>query len=215
MAAKTLRELAGEFGEIRVSGTDDPGVEIALIGVDTTAILQQVRHVDDDAARRRLVKDLLWKELGVADLNEFVSTRAITWKGTERTVELVFANVRDKDLADDRFLPEAPGALRVVVDYPFDEGDHSPAEDRHRVWRLRERLDQPLTLAWLPSFLSGDRLAELGDLVVISHVLERRDRLDELTPQLTTDDRHHARTQLESRAHYQARGRTQEGVRGR
>ena len=34
---------------------------------------------------------------------------------------------------------------------------------------------------------------------MISYVLERPDRLDELTPQLTADDRHHARTQLESR----------------
>ena len=33
---------------------------------------------------------------------------------------------------------------------------------------------------------------------MINYVLER-DRLAEVTPNLTTDDRHHARTQLESR----------------
>ena len=36
------------------------------------------------------------------------------------------------------------------------------------------------------------------DLVVISYVLER-DRLAEVTPTWTAEDRHHARTQLESR----------------
>jgi hypothetical protein len=199
VVAKTLRELAGEFGEIRVSGSDDPAVEIALIGVDTHAILQQVIHVDDDAAKRRLLKSLLWEDFGVSDTGTFVTTRPVIWKGTERTVELVFANVRDPEVAETTFAPEAPGALRVIVDYPFDEGTHTPAEDRHRVWTLRDRLDKPLTLVWLPSFLSRERLEDLGDLVRISYVLERRDRLDELTPALTADDRHHARTQLESR----------------
>ncbi|HEU5155675.1 MAG TPA: phage resistance protein [Streptosporangiaceae bacterium] len=200
VVAKTLRELAGEFGEIRVSGTDDPSVEVALIGVDTAAILQQVRHVDDDAAKRSLLKSLLWEEFGVtARQGEFVSTRLIFWKGTERTVELVFANVRDRDVADGQFKPELPGALRVVVDYPFDTATHSPNEDRSRVWKLQEQLPQELTLVWLPSFLSPERMGELGDLVVISHILELPSRLDDLTPHLTSEDRYHARTQLESR----------------
>ena len=41
-------------------------------------------------------------------------------------------------------------------------------------------------------------MADLSTLIVINYVLER-DRLAEVTPNLTADDRHHARTQLESR----------------
>ncbi|MCO5994770.1 BREX-2 system phosphatase PglZ [Actinoallomurus rhizosphaericola] len=83
-----------------MSGSDDPAVEIALIGVDTHAILQQVLHVDDDAAKRRLLKSLLWEEFGVPETNQFVTSRSVIWKGTERTVELVFANVRDPEVAE-------------------------------------------------------------------------------------------------------------------
>ena len=89
LVARTLRELNGEFGEIRVSGTGDPSVEIALIGVDTSEILQKVINVDDDAARRRLIRTLLWEEFGVIDRGEFVTTCPVIWRGTERTAELV------------------------------------------------------------------------------------------------------------------------------
>ena len=166
--ARTLRELSGEFGEIRVSGADDPSVEIALIGVDTGEILRKVINVDDDAARRRLIKGLLWEEFGVTDKGEFVTTCPVIWRGTDRVAELVFGNVRDPELADSQFEPEVPSAIRVVIDYPFDEGNHYPSDDRHRVQTLQGRLNRPLTLAWLPSFLSRDRLTDLGDLVRIS-----------------------------------------------
>ena len=199
MVARTLRELGGEFGEIRVSDADNPSVEINLIGVNTSEILQQVIHVDDPAARRRLLKALLWEDFKVTDRGEFTTTGPVVWKGTERTAELVFANVRDPDLADAQFEPEVPGAVRVVIDYPFDEASYWPSDDRHRVQVLRERLNRPHTVVWLPSFLSGDRLAELGDLVKIRYVLDGRGRLDELTPYLSPEDRHHARMVLESR----------------
>jgi len=199
LVARTLRELNGEFGEIRVSGTGDPSVEIALIGVDTGEILQKVINFDDDAARRRLIRTLLWEEFGVIDRGEFITTCPVIWRGTERTAELVFGNVRDPDLAESQFEPELPSAIRVVIDYPFDEGNHSPADDRNRVHALQGKPDPPLTVVWLPSFLSRDRLTDLGDLVRISYVLEPPSRLEELTPYLAADDRHHARAQLESR----------------
>jgi hypothetical protein len=65
---RTLKELGASFGQIRLSGTeDDPRVDLALIGVDTEAILRDARHADDDAARRSMTKDLLWAELALAD----------------------------------------------------------------------------------------------------------------------------------------------------
>jgi hypothetical protein len=196
---KTLRDLAGEFGEIRLQGEGNPTVDVALIGVDTKSILDKVRNVDDDAAKRRLLKEILWAELKAGDSDPFVSRRTITWRGTSRVVELVFANVADPKTSSDVFAAEEPGALRVIVDYPFDDV-FGPAEDRNRVEELRAdpRRANQSTLCWLPSFLSADRLADLGELVVIRHVLER-DRLRENTPLMTEEDRYHARTQLESR----------------
>jgi hypothetical protein len=197
--ARTLRELAGEFGEIRVSDADNPAVEISLIGVNTDDILRQLIHVDDPAARRRLIKDMLWEDFRIAGRGEFVETCPVVWRGTDRVAELVFANVRDLDVAEGQFTPELPGAVRMVIDYPFDEGNFGPAEDRRRVFDLRERLARPLTMVWLPSFLSGDRMADLGELVKIRYALDGRDRLDELTPYWTPEDRHRARTMLDSR----------------
>ena len=170
--AKTLRDLARKFGEFRVSDDEDPRVDLALIGIDTDGILRQARYVDDSAARRRVIRDLLWEEMDVADSGELVTAIGIVWRGTARRVELVFGNVRDEDsLPWQQFEPGEPGAIRVITDYPFDEGNHSPAEDANRVKRLPTQLDGVATLVWLPHFLSARRLDDLSDLIVIAHVL--------------------------------------------
>jgi hypothetical protein len=197
--AATLRYLARKFGEFRVSEDEDPRVDLAIIGIDTEGVLRQARYVDDAAARRRVIKDLLWEEMDVADKGELVTAIDIVWRGTTRRVELVFGNVRDEDsLPWQQFEPSQHGAIRVITDYPFDEGTHSPVEDANRVRRLPAQLDGAATLVWLPHFLSARRLDDLSDLIVISHVL-RPAVLEDLTPNLTAEDRHHARLQLDSR----------------
>jgi hypothetical protein len=197
--ARTLKTLSAQFGEIRLSGSeDDPRVDLALIGVDTEGIIRDNRHVDDDGARRRLVTDMLWTELGLTDDGAFKTQARITWRGTGRLVDVLMDNVRDKErMPSAQFEPD-PGTIRLVIDYPFDEDNHPPAEDVRRVHELKAQLSDVDTLVWLPHFLSGDRLADLSALIVINYVLER-DRLAEVTPAWTADDRHHARTQLESR----------------
>ncbi|GAA3473660.1 phage resistance protein [Nonomuraea roseola] len=197
--AETLRKLANEFGEIRVSEAEDPTVEVALIGVDTKAILAQVVDKADESAKRTTIKELLWSELGVVDKGQFVPTTTVIWRGTQRTVELAFANVRDRDkVAAAEFSPTDPEAIRFVIDYPFDSGTHSPAEDYRRVRELQAELDRPPTLVWMPHFLSADRIRDLEDLIKISFLLER-DLLTDYTPTLSLEDRHHARTQLDNR----------------
>ena len=197
--AKTLRDLARQFGEFRVSEDEDPRVDLAIIGIDTGGILRQARYFDDDAARRRVIKDLLWEEMDVADSGELVTAVGIVWRGTTRRVELVFGNVRDEDnLPWRQFEPSESGAIRVIMDYPFDEGTHAPVEDATRIARLPAQLDGTMTLVWLPHFLSVRRLDDLSDLIVIKHVL-RPGVLEDLTPNLTAEDRHHARLQLDSR----------------
>lgn len=198
--AQTLRGLANEFGAFHVAESDDPAVEVALIGVDTRGILALARHVDDDAAKRRYLQKLLWEKFGVPDDGRYDARKEIVWRGTRRVVELVFANVRDESQLDTRqFEPAESDALRVIIDYPFDEPTFGPAEDRRRVLELQADRPRSDIVCWLPHFLSGDRFSDLGDLVVIDHVLEG-DRLErEYAVTLTEDDRHHARSQLTSR----------------
>ena len=197
--ARTLKDLSAHFGEIRVSGSeDDPRVDLALIGIDTDGILRSANKADDDAARRRVIKDLLWSELGLTDQGAFVTATKVIWRGTPRRVEVVVDTVRDKErMPRAQFSPEEPGALRVVLNFPFDTG-HYPSDALNRVRGIREELSGQPTLVWLANWLSEDRSSDLGDLVRIGYVLER-DRLQELTPGLTADDRVHARAHLESR----------------
>ena len=123
--ARTLKQLGAQFGEIRLSGSeDDPRVDLALIGVDTEAILRAARHADDDAARRKLVKDLLWEDLKLTDEGTFETQATVVWRGTARTVELLMDNVRDRDRVPSARFQADPGTLRMIVDYPFDEGNY-------------------------------------------------------------------------------------------
>jgi hypothetical protein len=145
-----------------------------------------------------VIKELLWEELGLAD------------QGTHRD--------RDQaDLAGHRapgrgadgkrpgqgavpraeFAPGEAGAVRVVMDYPVDPGFY-PSDALNRVRGLRDELSGPATLVWFAHHLSRSATTDLSNLVVINYVLER-DRLADLTPNLTADDRYHARAQLESR----------------
>jgi hypothetical protein len=199
LVTATLKQLSAQFGEIRLSGAeDDPRIDLALIGVDTEGILRDARHADDDAARRRQIKDLLWEELKLTDDGAFEAQTRVIWRGTARTVDVLIDNVRDRDRMPSARFSADLGTLRVILDFPFDAGNHSPADDILRVHELQVQPGDESTLVWLPHFFSADRIADLSNLVVINHVLER-DRLTELTPNLTTDDRHHARTQLDSR----------------
>jgi hypothetical protein len=195
---RTLKELSASFAEIRLSGReDDPRVHLALIGVDTEAILRDARHADDDVARRRVIKDLLWEELGLADQGTPLTATKLIWRGTGRRVEVVLENVRDKErLPQAEFVPDEAGAIRVVMDYPVDPGFY-PSDALDRVWGLRDELSGQATLVWFAHYLSPQRLTDLSNLVVVNYVLEP-DRLTDLTPSLTADRRYHARAQLES-----------------
>ena len=83
------------------------------------------------------------------------------------------------------------GAWTVVLDFPFDEANFGPADDLARLAQYRG--DDTRTLVWLPSFLSGKALADLGRLVVLDYVLQG-DRFDNYAAHLSFVDRVQART---------------------
>ena len=107
--AKTLKFLQRQFGEFRLSGSeDDPRVDLALIGVDTEGIIRDNRHADDDAARRRLVRKLLWAELSLKEEGAFETRTTVTWRGTTRAVEVLMDNVSDPDRMPTRQFQPTP-----------------------------------------------------------------------------------------------------------
>ncbi|MFC4562834.1 hypothetical protein ACFO4E_13285 [Nocardiopsis mangrovi] len=85
----------------------------------------------------------MWQELG---LDPDVTRTHTVWRGTRRLIELDFGKIRSggsMSLERHRFVPEAQGALRVVIDFPFDEGSHSSSEARTRVQELRDEFTEP------------------------------------------------------------------------
>lgn len=192
-----LKDLAGRYGEIRYTEAEDPVFSLHLTGIDVEAILDSVTSEYGSGTRRLLLRDLLWDELGVADRDSFSPKVEVVWRGTKRTVGLVFGNVRDPaSLADDQFEVVAPEQARIIVDYPFDEGTHSPHEDVRRVGELQRRGKEGAVLCWLPSFLSEQRRTEVGRLARMRFLLGAPGRLQEKAPNLSNEDLAKARNQI-------------------
>ncbi|WP_047867701.1 DUF6079 family protein [Nocardiopsis sp. RV163] len=189
--------MAAQFGEVRVGAqSSDPTVSLNLLRVDTESLMRSAYPAANDHALRQLFKRLLWKELG---LDEGAERTNVVWRGTQRTVEIVFGNVRSTDdMGREEFQPVTPHAVRTVLDYPFDEGDHNPSEDRHRVQKLREEFPEPpATLVWLPTFLSPGRLEDARRVLMMEYLLQP-DVIEEKAPDWSSDDRREARAQLDN-----------------
>lgn len=192
-----MRALQGEFEtELRAEGETDPVFSLHLSDLDIDPLLDTVAGEDKAGVRRVWLRDRLWEEFGVRE-GQLVAEKEIIWRGTRRTAEFVFGNVRDpRDLADEQFTSATPGNIRFVVDYPFDDDGKYPTYDYQRVMELAKNGLSAATLVWLPDFFSEQRKAQLGRLMRINFLLER-DRLADHTRNYPPDDRAKARRQLE------------------
>ncbi|MEV6437653.1 hypothetical protein [Streptomyces anulatus] len=192
-----MRALQAEFPtELRSEGEGDPVFSLHLSDLDVEPLLDAVAGEDKAGVRRVWLRDRLWELLGVKD-GRILAEKEIIWRGTRRTAEFVFGNVRDaRDVPDEQFAPATEGNIRFVVDYPFDEDTFFPSYDYQRVKDLIKSGHEAPTLVWLPDFFSEQRKAQLGRLMRILFLLER-DRLAEYTRNYPPDDRAKARRQLE------------------
>jgi len=180
---RRCRSWAAEVGEIKI-GDDptNPVITLQLSAVDTEAILANAERHDNVGNRRRKVREVLFGELGIEDRDELLLEHEITWRGTRRGFEVIFANVRE--LLDESL--QAKGDERkLVIDFPFDDPGHSPADDLARLDEFRESAKPSRTLVWIPSFLSASAQRDLGTLVKLDYLLagERlRDHATHLSP---------------------------------
>ncbi|MGY6653632.1 PglY protein [Amycolatopsis sp. TRM77291] len=200
MVVTRMRELAAEFGELRSEGDEDPVFRLQLSDLDIEPLLDAVGEQDSIGARRIWTKRQLWQKLGIRDVENFVCEREVVWKGTRRTAEFVFANIRDsQDLPDVQFGPSVPGRIRIILDYPFDQHGHPPSDDIARVNRLRREGFTGATITWVPHFLSTQKVNQLGRLLKIQYLLERN-RLDDYAGEMSADNRVKIRHQLQAQA---------------
>ncbi|MDI1269467.1 MAG: phage resistance protein [Polaromonas sp.] len=193
---RKCRDWASEIGEIKITEDQNPVVSIQVTGVDIEPILRAAEANDNAGNRRKKIRESLFAELGIPDDGALFTTYEFTWRGTRREVELLYENVRE--MTDER-LRGRSGAWTVVLDFPFDEPNRSPADDIARLAAYRG--GDTKTLVWLPSFFSGKALADLRRLVVLDHILSG-DRFESYASHLSFVDRVQAkalaRNQLDS-----------------
>jgi hypothetical protein len=190
-----MREWSSRVGEIHISHDAlNPLISLQLAGVDIEGVLENARNNDNLGNRIRTVKEMIFGDFGLEENGDGLLPPAYQWlwRGTARSAELLARNVRE--LSAESFRPGGE-AWRVVIDFPFDEEGHSPADDRAVVQRYREENASTRTIVWLPSFLNEKALADLGRLVVLNHVLSGN-RLEEYGSHLQPAERAEARTIL-------------------
>ncbi len=198
-----LERWAVALPGIRVSdGESDKVVSLKLISVDYKSVLSKVSSANNSQNRRALMERLVREELGlklVKGDRAVVDTLDLVWRGSARSVEVVFGNIFDPaSLPDEQFAPFAPGSWRFVIDLPYDEKGNTPADDRSRAQAMKERLDgQTHTVCWIPAHMTRERYKEFEELTVLDHLLAGQ-RFETNASHLSPDDRVRARTELEN-----------------
>lgn len=192
-----VRSWATEFGEITVGDGSDPIITATLSGVDYDSILDRVRTEDNEQTRRELISKLIVDELGLSDSSLEGRRISHVWRGRKRTATVKFGNVRDQEEVFDHDLIHSGPEWRAIIDFPYDRGGHSPADDVARLRHLIDSGSRANTIAWIPNFLTDARQADLGKLVQLEFLLTGN-RFDSNADHLAVADRGPARQTLES-----------------
>ncbi len=191
------RKWAGQVGEIKISDdAGNPVIGIQLSGVDTESIIEQARINDNEGNRKRLVKEMVFEAFGIVDNNELFIEHEWVWRGSRRRVEVLFQNIRE--ISDFGVFEARGDDWKVIIDFPFDSGNHSPTDDQSKVWDYRDDGGQSRTLCWLPYFFSPAMRNNLGKLVVLQEILKSDDSFNRYSSHLNAQDRSSARTLLEN-----------------
>jgi hypothetical protein len=195
-----VRRWAARYGAIQLTGEEaSPGISVRLEGIDIEGVLDNAKTADTFGARRQQIRALLCEALGISDEAPLdgVTVLSTVWRGTQRTAELVFGNIRDpNDLGDAMFRP-SHGGWRVVLGYPIDEPGRTVAGDLARAGELAGR--QPAhTVCWVPGRLTAQTVTDLGRHVRLRYALGPS--FDQLAGHLSSNDRAIARQQMSALA---------------
>jgi hypothetical protein len=192
VVAQKLRTWAGICGELRVEGDPaNPTVSLELEGVDTDGLIEAARVFDNPGNRQFRLRKMLFESIGIQDSEELFIDYGFQWRGSRRSCEVLFTNVRA--LPDESL--RSRDDWKLILDFPFDSEGHTPIEDLDRLNKFRDKNESHRTMVWLPSFFSTRSQAELGKLVIIDHLL-RGGNLDQYAKHMSMQDRETARLLL-------------------
>lgn len=195
--AGRLHDWASKVGALRLGDQADPEVSIHLSGIDLKPILAAAAEADKPGVRKSAMRQLLFDALDLKAEGSVVDADQ-SYFGTKRVGRVRYGNVREMD--DGVLAAPSDAEWQVVLDYPFDERGHGPADDLARVETFRDARagsgrPNP-TVVWLPTFFSRALEDELGELVVLDHILDGDTQ--KYLGHLRVEDQHTAKADLES-----------------
>lgn len=190
------KQWAAEVGEIKIGDeVTNPTISIQLSGVDTEAILAAATHEDNPGNRIRMVRQILFEELGIEKADQLFFSYDFLWMNTARECDVIYGNVRS---LPETSLTASGQTWKVIIDYPFDEPGHTTRDDLGKLQIYNQNNPNGTrTLVWLPAFLSQVAARDLGRLVIIDHVLTG-ERFNGYASFLSPQDRSTAKTLLEN-----------------
>ena len=131
------RRWAAQVGEIKVSDDSaNPVISLQIVGVDTESILENAAALDNAGNRIQKVRQLLYEGFEITASGDLRSERYdLLWRGTRRTCEILFRNVREMSASELR----NPGrSWQIVIDWPFDEPPAHPGRRPRADSELRQ-----------------------------------------------------------------------------
>ena len=187
---------AAEVGEIKIGDeATNPTISIQLSGVDTEAIVAAAEHEDNPGNQMRMVRQVLFEELGIENVDQMYLTYEFMWRNTHRTCDVIYGNVRS---LPETSLTANPPDWKVIIDYPFDEPGHTTRDDQGKLQLyMQNNPGGTRTIVWLPAFFADPAKRDLSRLVKIEHVLTG-ERFNGYASFLSPQDRTTARTLLEN-----------------
>jgi hypothetical protein len=184
------RNWAAQVGEIKISDDGlNPVISLHIVGV-----LANAQSFDSYGTRIQKARSLLYEQLGIEEDDGLLPPcYEMLWRGTMRTCEILFRNVRE--LVLDSF--RAQDLWRLVIDFPFDREGYTPKDDRAWVQEFQDTGESSHGLVWLPSFFTPRTLEDLGCSVLLDHVLSGNN-LSQNGSHLSQIEREQARVLLQN-----------------
>ncbi len=195
-----LQGWAQEIGALHLGAQTDPTVSLHLDGVDLDPILEQYQSLNTPGARQRRIRDLLFSHTGLPAQGDGAAVdSSVDWYETTRQGQVLFGNVRKLASAGSAQLrcPE-DHAWRLVIDYPFDELNFGPQDDLATLDEIVSRQGPTWTVCWLPSFFSQKANHQLGQLVILDHILSNATTTQQAVQHLSPAEQQRAHTDLRS-----------------
>ena len=190
-----FKRWAAAAGQIKIrEGAGQTTLAVQLSSVDTEQILAKASGVDNRGNQIGKLKELIFRALGQENEEQLFYTHEFKWRGTTRRADIIFANIRE--LPFDSFQSKGDG-WKVVIDYPFDDADHTVRDDVAKIETFLSQEEPTRTICWLPSFFNHETRSALGTLVRLEHIL-KENLFPSFVSHLTETDREIARNQLET-----------------